>query len=71
MEVDIEDFERDRQLAEVAEVAESLEEKRKNLLNISQKELNRELQLWRVNEKQMKARDQKTDEEQIIDLFFK
>ncbi len=68
MEVDIEDFERDRQLAEVAE---SLEEKRKNLLNISQKELNRELQLWRVNEKQMKARDQKTDEEQIIDLFFK
>ncbi|MBU3847259.1 hypothetical protein [Acinetobacter sp. YH01008] len=61
-------FERDRQLAEVAE---SLEEKRKNLLNISQKELNRELQLWRVNEKQMKARDQKTDEEQIIDLFFK
>lgn len=64
----MEDFERDRQLAEVAE---SLEEKRKNLLNISQKELNRELQLWRVNEKQMKARDQKTDEEQIIDLFFK
>ena len=61
-------FERDRQLAEVAE---SLEEKRKNLLNISQKELNRELQLGRVNEKQMKARDQKTDEEQIIDLFFK
>ena len=64
----MEDFERDRQLAEVSE---NLKKKGKNLLNISEKELNRELQLWRINYKQRKAREQKTDEEQIIDLFFK
>lgn len=56
----MEDFERDRQLAEVSE---NLKKKGKNLLNISEKELNRELQLWRINDKQRKAREQKTDEE--------
>ena len=64
----MEDFDRDRQLAEVSE---NLKKKGKTLLNISEKELNRELQLWRINDKQRKAREQKTDEEQIIDLFFK
>lgn len=59
--------ERDRQLREVSE---GLIKKGKNLLNISQKELNRELQLWRINEKELKRREQKTEQEQIIDLFF-
>ena len=45
--------------------------KGKNLLNISQKELNRELQLWLINEKRRKLREGKTEKEQIMDLFFK
>ena len=64
----MDELERERQLKEVVE---SLKKKGKNLLNTSQKELNRELQLWRIKEKQRKKIEQKTDEEQIIDLFFK
>ena len=62
------ELERDRQLREVSE---SLIKKGKNLLNISQKELNRELQLWLINEKRRKLREGKTEKEQIMDLFFK
>ena len=62
------ELERDRQLREVSE---SLIKKGKNLLNISQKELNRELQLWLINEKRRKLREGKTVKEQIMDLFFK
>ena len=62
------DLERDRHLREVSE---SLIKKGKNLLNISQKELNRELQLWLINEKRRKLREGKTEKEQIMDLFFK
>ena len=47
------ELERDRQLREVSE---SLIKKGKNLLNISQKELNRELQLWLINEKEKTKR---------------
>ena len=52
------ELERDRQLREVSE---SLIKKGKNLLNISQKELNRELQLWLINEKRRKLREGKTE----------
>ena len=62
------ELERDRQLREVSE---SLIKKGKNLLNISQKELNRELQLWLINEKRRELREGKTEKEQIMDLFFK
>ena len=62
------ELERDRQLREVSE---SLIKKGKNLLNISQKELKRELQLWLINEKRRKLREGKTEKEQIMDLFFK
>ena len=62
------ELERDRQLREVSE---SLIKKGKNLLNISQKELNRELQLWLINEKRRKLREGKTEKEQLMDLFFK
>ena len=62
------ELERDRQLREVSE---SLIKKGKNLLNISQKELNRELRLWLINEKRRKLREGKTEKEQIMDLFFK
>ena len=62
------ELERDRQLREVSE---SLIKKGKNLLNISQKELYRELQLWLINEKRRKLREGKTEKEQIMDLFFK
>ena len=62
------ELERDRQLREVSE---SLIKKGKNLLNISQKELNRELQLWLINEKRRNLREGKTEKEQIMDLFFK
>ncbi len=62
------ELERDRQLREVSE---SLIKKGKNLLNISQKELNRELQLWLINEKRRKLREGKTEKEQIMDLCFK
>lgn len=57
----------DRQMLEVSE---SLQNRGKNILNLSQQELNRELRLWRINEKEKKKRSLMTQEEQLIDLFF-
>lgn len=57
----------DRQMLEVSE---SLKNRGKNILNLSQQELNRELRLWRINEKEKKKRSLMTQEEQLIDLFF-
>lgn len=57
----------DRQMLEVRE---SLQNRGKNILNLSQQELNRELRLWRINEKEKKKRSLMTQEEQLIDLFF-
>lgn len=59
--------EQDRQMRDVSE---SLRKRGKNILNVSQEELNRELRLWRINEKEKQKRNLMTQEEQLIDLFF-
>lgn len=59
--------EQDRQMRDVSE---SLRKRGKNILNVSQQELNRELRLWRINEKEKQKRSLMTQEEQLIDLFF-
>lgn len=59
--------EQDRQMRDVSE---SLRKRGKNILNVSQEELNRELRLWRINEKEKQKRSLMTQEEQLIDLFF-
>lgn len=59
--------EQDRQMRDVSE---SLRNRGKNILNVSQQELNRELRLWRINEKEKQKRSLMTQEEQLIDLFF-
>ena len=57
----------DRQLTDVWL---KLNNRGKTLMNTSISELNRELNLWQINEKKRLKREKMTDEDQLIDLFF-
>lgn len=63
--------EQDRQDRQLQDVWDKLNRRGKTPMNTTIQELNRELQLWQINEKQKLKREKMSNEEQLIDLFFK
>ena len=63
--------ERDRQDRQLKVVWDKLNRRGKTPMNTTIQELNRELQLWQINEKQKLKREKMSNEEQLIDLFLK
>ncbi len=63
--------ERDRQDRQLKDVWDKLNRRGKTPMNTTIQELNRELQLWQINEKQKLKREKMSNEEQLIDLFLK
>lgn len=63
--------EQDRQDRQLKDVWDKLNRRGKTPMNTTIQELNRELQLWQINEKQKLKREKMSNEEQLIDLFFK
>ena len=63
--------ERDRQDRQLKDVWDKLNRRGKTPMNTTIQELNRELQLWQINEKQKLKREKMSNQEQLIDLFLK
>jgi hypothetical protein len=63
--------EQDRQDRQLKDVWDKLNRRGKTPMNTTIQELNRELQLWQINEKQKLKREKMSNEEQLIDLFLK
>ena len=61
----------DRQDRQLKDVWDSLNRRGKTPMNTTIQELNRELQLWQINEKKKLKKEKKPDEDQLIDLFFR
>ena len=60
----------DRQDRQLKDVWDSLNRRGKTPMNTTIQELNRELQLWQINEKKKLKKEKMPDEDQLIDLFF-
>ncbi|WP_151778642.1 hypothetical protein [Acinetobacter brisouii] len=63
--------EQDRQDRQLKDVWDKLNRRGKTPMNTTIQELNRELQLWQINEKQKLKREKMSNEEQLIALFLK
>ncbi|WP_122902576.1 hypothetical protein [Acinetobacter sp. B51(2017)] len=63
--------EQDRQDRQLKDVWDKLNRRGKTPMNTTIQELNRELQLWQINEKQKLKREKMSNEEQLLDLFLK
>jgi hypothetical protein len=61
----------DRQDRQLKDVWDSLNRRGKTPMNTTIQELNRELQLWQINEKKKLKKEKMPDEDQLIDLFFR
>ena len=61
----------ERQDRQLKDVWDSLNRRGKTPMNTTIKELNRELQLWQINEKQKLKREKMSTKDQLMDLFFK
>lgn len=60
----------DRQDRQLKDVWDSLNRRGKTPMNTTIQELNRELQLWQINEKKKLKKEKMPDEDQLIDLFL-
>ena len=61
----------ERQDRQLKDVWDSLNRRGKTPMNTTIQELNRELQLWQINEKKKLKKEKMPDEDQLIDLFFR
>ena len=61
----------DRQDRQLKDVWDSLNRRGKTPMNTTIQELNRELELWQINEKKKLKKEKMPDEDQLIDLFFR